>query len=163
MSPTSVPPTNRPWLRWVIIGGGLLGIVMVLCCGFAVFGGFRLFQTIQAEQEAIKPTLRAFLTAGQNQDIPAALDLFSDTADQVSSADLERLFNDREEIFADYADVAIDSINISTTTSNGTTATVGGEISYQNGAPAHSYNATLHKDGTVWKLVSIQFSEGVGK
>jgi ketosteroid isomerase-like protein len=153
----------RPWLRWVLIGGAVLGLIGVACCGFAVFGGVRLFQGLQAESNAIRPTLRAFLDAGHNGDLAAALRLFANNVDvPVSAIDLDHLFTERPAIFAAYTDVMIDTINVTRAT-NGTNATIAGSITYAQGTPPRSYTATLRKEGDIWKLVRIQFPDGVGQ
>lgn len=161
--PPSRPPENqRLWLRWLLIGGALFGLVGIICCGFAVFGGVRLFQNLQAESDAIQPTLRAFLDAGQRGDAAAALRLFADdAAASVSLADLDRLFMQRPAIFAAYTDITIDSINVFSGT-EGTTANIAGMISYRDGAPSRSYTAALRKEGGTWMLTQIQFPDGVG-
>ena len=150
------------WRRWLLLGGSLLGLVGILCCGLSLFGGFQRFQDLQAESDAIQPTLRAFLDAGERGDTAAALACFADDATaQVTAADLERLFQARPEIFAASAEVTITTINVTRSTA-GTVATVAGTISYASGAPQRRYTATLRKQGEQWRLVSIQFPEGVG-
>lgn len=161
----SLPSTSnqRPWLRWLLIGGAVLGLVGVVCCGFAVFGGVRLFQGLQAESDAIRPTVRAFLDAGRRGDSATAQHLFAvDAAANIAVADLDRLFRERPTVFAEYTDVTIDTINVSTTTS-GTTATIAGSITYRDGAPSHSYTASLRKENDTWRLLQIQFQDGVGQ
>jgi len=141
----------------------VLGLISIICCGFAVFGGVRLFQGLQAESDAIRPTLRAFLDAGHNSDSAAALRLFTNNVDvPISTADLDHLFTERPAIFATYTDVAINSINVTRAT-NGTNATIVGSIIYAQGTPSRSYTAILRKEGDIWKLVRIQFPDGVGQ
>lgn len=154
---------QRPWLRWLLIGGALFGLVGVICCGFAVFGGVRLFQGLQAESDAITPTLRAFLDAGRENDSAAALRLFAANVDAPgTAADLDRLFTERPTIFAAFTDVTVETINVFSGT-GGTTANVAGTITYADGAPSRRYAAALRKEGDTWKLVQIQFPDGVGQ
>lgn len=161
---TDATPTPRwpAWQRWLLIGGALSGLVIVLCCGAAVLGGFRLFQGLQAEQAAIQPTLRAFFEAGERHDAAAALDLFAAAAGaDVSLDDLARLFDQRPEIFAGFSDVTVGSLQVTSGTW-GTTGRVEGFVTYADEAPQRRYAAVLRKEGDAWKLVSIQFPEGVG-
>lgn len=158
------PSTTSPsWQRWLLIGGSLLALVGVLCCGLSVFGGFQLFQGLQAEREAIQPTLRAFLAAGEREDAPSAVALFTgDTAAQVSVDDLARLFQERPELFAGFTDVTVETINVTRGTA-GTVARIEGIVSYVGETSQRSYTATLREEGDTWKLVSIQFPDGVGQ
>lgn len=156
-------PVGHPyWHRWLLIGGVLLSLVGLLCCGLSVFGGFQLFQGLQAERDAIQPTLRAFLDAGERGDAEAALALFADDAlPNVSADDLDRLFEERPELFAGFRDVTVETINVTRGTM-GTVGRVEGLVTYAGGSPQRSYTATLRKEGATWKLVSIQFPDGVG-
>jgi len=150
-------------VRWLLIGGALLSLVGLLCCGLTVFGGFRAFQGLQAESAAIRPTLRAFLDAAHQRDTSAALALFADDAKaEVSAADLQRLFDERPELFASISDVTIETINVTRGTA-GTVARVEGFVEHPDGAPRRPYTATLRKDGETWMLMSIQFPDGVGQ
>lgn len=161
---SSVPsaPARPGWLLWALIGVAVLALVGAICCGLTVFGGFRLFQGIQAEQAAIIPVVRAFLDAGEREDVGAALGLFADEAATPSArADLERLFADRPELFAGVADVRITSLNLSANTS-GTTAQVSGDVIYAGDQPRRTFSATLRREGEVWQLLTIEFAEGVG-
>lgn len=149
-------------VRWLLIGGTLLSLVGLLCCGLTVFGGFQMFQGLQAESAAIRPTLRAFLDAGQRSDASAALALFADDArSEVSASDLERLFDERPELFGDVSDVTVETINVTRGTA-GTVARVEGFVVHTDGAPRRPYTATLRKDGETWRLLRIQFPDGVG-
>lgn len=160
---TKDSPNGTRMRQRLLIGGSMLALVGVLCCGLAVFGGFQLFQGIEAEREAIQPTLRAFLEAGELADASAAIALFADdAATQVSVGDLARLFQERPELFAGFSNVTVETINVT----RGTIGTIGrveGHVTYEGDASQRTYTATLRKEGEAWKLVSIQFPEGVGQ
>lgn len=154
----------RPvWQRWFLVGSSLLAFLGVVCCGLSVFGGFQLFRSLQVEREAILPALQAFLEAGERQDASAAMALFtSDTATQVSVDDLARLFEERPELFADFTDVAAETINVTRGTV-GIVARLEGFVTYASTTPQRRYTATLRKEADTWKLVSIQFPDGIGQ
>lgn len=157
---TPVPPTpprrSRAWIFWA---AGALALVLVACCAIGGLGGFRLFQTVQGETDQAILTIDQFMRAGEKRDIPAALQLFAPSA-AVSNADLSRLFEERADAFAGFTEARQTGFNIQSGTT-GTTAQISGTLSYTAHAD-RSFSATLRKEQGQWKLVSIEFSDGIG-
>lgn len=150
------PRRSRAWIFWLI---GAISVLLVACCGIAAFSGFRLFQTAQGEVDQTIVTIDQFMHAGVQRDIPAATSLFASSAD-VSTPDINTLFNERADVFAGYTQARQTSFNINTGTS-GTIARIEGTLSYTAHAD-RKFSATLRKENKQWRIVRIEFSEGVG-
>ena len=62
------PRPQRPWKTILIV----LGVVLVLCCGGAIFGGYRLFKGVQGATEPARTAADTFVTALERGDTDAA-------------------------------------------------------------------------------------------
>ncbi|MFC5003102.1 DUF4878 domain-containing protein [Dactylosporangium cerinum] len=65
------PRRQRPWKTILIT----LGIVLVLCCGGAIFGGYRLFKSVENATEPARTAAETFVTNLENGDVDAAYGL----------------------------------------------------------------------------------------
>ncbi|GAA3254718.1 hypothetical protein GCM10010532_103760 [Dactylosporangium siamense] len=65
------PRPQRPWKTILIV----LGVVLVLCCGGAIFGGYRLFKGVQGATEPARTAAETFVTDLEHGDVDAAYGL----------------------------------------------------------------------------------------
>ncbi len=170
LPPGSLPPggglpqapqsSNR---SLVLILGGVAALTLAVCCvllAVTSFGGLRLFQTVQRENEQIAAVLNLFMQAGAGRDAEAARGLFL-PENAVTEEDVGSLFRERADTFRSYERISQTNVNIST--NNGqTSATVSGAVVYTDGRPSLPFEARLRKQDGSWYLLSIRFREGFG-
>ncbi|HEU4323043.1 MAG TPA: hypothetical protein VFS21_07805 [Roseiflexaceae bacterium] len=167
--PGSLPPGNAPQapqssnrLLFLILGAVAVLTLAVCCVVLAAtsFGGLRLFQSVQRENEQIGATLDQFMQAGASRDAEAARVLFL-PENEVSEEDLDSLFRERADAFRSYERINQTNFNIST--KNGeTAATISGTVVYADGRSGLPFEARLRKEDGGWYLLSIRFREGFG-
>lgn len=159
-SSTSVPRSSTR--RWIIFG--LLAVVVLLgiCAGVIFFGGSRLFQTAQRATAEATAVVDQFMRAGATNDSAAAFALFGQTArtQNVTQEQIADLFTTRRDVFQDYQETQAGGWRIQTTP-QGTQALLAGTM--QAGGQSRRFAATLANENGQWKLVNIEFPEGVGR
>ncbi|HMA36186.1 MAG TPA: hypothetical protein VKY74_17150 [Chloroflexia bacterium] len=155
-------PAPRSARRWVL---GVLGVLILVCgvCGvLTTIGGVQLFQDMGQESAATQAVLDQFMQAGVRDDSRAAYALFTTAAgSSVTANDLATLFRTHRAYFDGYRTIHQQSYNFFSGTS-GTTATISGAVSYSGRADV-PFTARLVQENKHWKLVSMQFAEGVGQ
>ncbi len=162
---TSEVPTDRwrikPKIVLIVIGAMVLACV-TLAVVLILASAIPVLQTMSREGDNISGTIEAFMLAGERNDSQAAYGQFSSSAGtDVTPTSVEDLINNQRDLFEGYESVKLQNFQINAGT-KGTTARVDGAIHYASRTPVQ-FTGSLNRESGQWKLININFLEGVGQ
>jgi hypothetical protein len=140
---------------WFLIGSG--GLV-VTCCLIMAFAGWLFFRRTEPLVTASLAVVDAFLVAGAQNDVDAALQLV-DAESTVTKDQVTALFTNRSDAFAGYRAVQQTSFYIRSGTI-GTFMDLEGVVQYTD-QPERRFSATLRGTNDNWKIVRFRFNDGI--
>jgi hypothetical protein len=142
--PAPHPQRRTRTTRAVLI---IVGIVLVVCCGGAIAGGFVLLKSVQNATQPARDSVDTFLNHLEAGEIDAAYeDLCTRTRGQFTAEQFAQIINNRPKI------VHHSIIGTNVMNSNGrVSASVNAKIQYVDGS-SDTHLFQLAKEGGAWRV-----------
>jgi hypothetical protein len=138
------PPKPRHTLRIVLI---VVGVVLVLCCGGAIVGGFFLFRTVQTATAPARAAADAFITDLESGNRAGAYDRLCSSTQRQFTRDAFAQGIDRQPKVRSHA---IDGVNVSNINGQ-VSGTVSTRLTMDTGF-VDRHNFVLVKEDGQWKV-----------
>ncbi len=160
---TPTPPSKRT-MNWKKLFFGLLGIIFLCICLFAIVIS-RARMVIIEQEPFIQRVITEFMEAGERKDVDAAYAMFSPRAQKITPREQITTFiqGKTHVLFEDFESITITKLVISKTANidpnapQGTVATVEGVVHYQGGVEGN-FRAILEKVDDEWRIYGINIT-----